>query len=105
MNLHRRLRALVALAGALSLGAAVTGVSTAAAAVRPRGTVVRTATTERGTDARPEHEALVGDDVRTIRDGAFEVARAVTGTGSDRRVVFTVVDLRRGRSFSLNEPR
>jgi hypothetical protein len=105
MNLPRRVRSLIALAGALSLGAAVTGVSTAAAAVRPRVTMSRSVAAERTAEAGHGSDTLVRTDVRTIGDRTFQVARVVTGTGDGRRVVFTALDLRTGRRYALNEPR
>ncbi len=105
MHTTRRVRSLAALAGALSLGALATGVSTAAAAVRPHATVARTAVVAsraRTADSERGHDAVVTGGVRTISDRTYELARTVTGDGDERRVVFTAIDLRTGRSFALN---
>ena len=105
MHTKRRVRSLAALAGALS-GAVATGVSTAAAATRPNVTVARTAA--RLSRGPGSSIAAIDDDassirgVRTISDGTYEVARSVSGTGDERRVVFTAIDLRTGRSVTLN---
>lgn len=105
MHTTRRLRSIAAVAGALSLGAVATGVSTAPAAARPDASVARTAAVasraSRTTEGRG-HDAPVIEDVRTVSDHAYEIARTVTGAGDARRVVFTAIDLRTGRSFALN---
>jgi hypothetical protein len=99
-----RARSIAALAGALSLGAAIVpvGIACAAAPARPEAQRCSAAPGVSMTHSSKGRAPSSGTAaIRTISDGAFCMERAIVHANGSSRVVFTATDLRTGRKCVL----
>jgi hypothetical protein len=102
--MKNRARSIAALAGALSLGAAIVpvGIACAAAPARPEAhALLRSSGGIDDALVLGEGAELRTAAVRTISDGAFCMERAIVHANGSSRVVFTATNLRTGRKCVL----